>query len=71
MYKRQVAASKIYRGSSYRDRDPYDYYMHGRDHCILHPDTRAGLEAMLTVLKDQGEEAAFSYVRREILGKKS
>lgn len=71
MFCDRMAASKIYRGKNYRDRDPYDYYMHARDHCILHPDTRAGLEAMLTVLKDEGEEAAFAYVRREILGKDS
>ena len=69
MYIDRVAASKIYRGAAYRDRDTYDYYMHARDHCILHPDTRAGLEAMLTVLKDEGEDAAFAFVRREILHK--
>ena len=69
MFCDRMAASKIYRGAAYRDRDPYDYYMHARDHCILHPDTRAGLEAMLTVLKDEGEDAAFAFVRREILHK--
>ena len=69
MFCDRMAASKIYRGAAYRYRDPYDYYMHARDHCILHPDTRAGLEAMLTVLKDEGEDAAFAFVRREILHK--
>jgi len=28
------------------------------------------LEAILIVLRDQGEDAAFDYVRREVLGKK-
>ena len=31
---------------------------------MIHPETGRELEEMLRVLKDEGEEAAFSYVRR-------
>ncbi|MFQ9872681.1 MAG: DUF5662 family protein [Oscillospiraceae bacterium] len=63
----RMAASKTYRGEAYRDRDPYDYYMRSRDHYLLHPETRALLEELLTLLKDEGEDALFDYIRREVL----
>lgn len=64
----RMAASKTYLKEAYTDRAPYDYYMRARDHYLLHPETRALLESLLTKLKDEGEEALFSYIRREILG---
>ena len=36
---------------------------------LLHPNTEALLEHILLTLKDEGEDAAFDYVRREVLGK--
>lgn len=63
----RMAASKVYRGDAYTDRDPYDYYMRARDHYLLHPDTRALLEGMLVTLKDEGEDALFRYIREEVL----
>ena len=70
MFCDRVAASKTYRGAAYTDRDPWDYYMKSRDHYLLHPETRAQLEQMLTILKDQGEDAAFRWIRENVLGKK-
>lgn len=71
MFCDRMAASKTYRRDAYRDNDPYDYYMNSRDHYLLHPKTRALLEQMLKMLKDEGEEATFSYIRREILKNKA
>lgn len=65
----RMAASKTYRKGQYTDRDPYDYYMRARDHYILHPETRAELEKLLVMLKDEGEKAAFAYIRHELLGR--
>ena len=67
MFCDRVAASKTYRGAAYTDRDAWDYYMKSRDHYLLHPETRAQLEQMLTVLKDQGEDAAFRWIRENVL----
>ena len=67
MFCDRIAASKTYRGSAYCDSDPYDYYMRSRDHYLIHPRTAALLLEMLTVLKDQGEDAAFNYIKTEIL----
>ena len=36
----------------------------------MHPATEELLGTILIVLRDQGEDAAFDYVRREVLGKK-
>ncbi|HEX2938320.1 MAG TPA: DUF5662 family protein [Ruminiclostridium sp.] len=67
MFCDRVAASRTYRKELYRDSDPYDYYMKSRGHYMLHPNTRALLEKMLTSLKDYGEEKTFSMIRKEIL----
>lgn len=69
MFCDRVAASKTYRGSAYKDSDPYDYLMLVKDHYIIHPKTLSELEKIMTILKDEGEEAAFNYIRKEILKK--
>lgn len=67
MFCDRVAASKTYRREQYTDSDPYDYYAHSQTVYIMHPNTRALLEKMLTFLRDYGEDAAFAMIRREIL----
>lgn len=65
----RIAASKTYRREAYRDSDPWDYYLAGRDHYLLHPNTRALLEQLLKMLAEEGEDSTFSHIRREVLGK--
>ena len=36
-------------------------------HYMIHPNTAALLLDMLTVLKDQGEDAAFRHIKEDIL----
>ena len=67
MFCDRVAACKTYHKEQYQDRDPYDYYEHSKDHYMLHPETRELLERLLIMLKDAGEPATFSYIRKEIL----
>ncbi len=67
MFCDRMAASKTYRGDQYADRDPYDYYMKSKKHYMIHPESQALLEELVTMLKDQGEEATFEYIRREVL----
>ena len=55
MFCDRLAASKTYRGKDRR--------------LLLHPNTASLLETILLTLKDEGEDAAFDYVRREVLGK--
>ena len=67
MFCDRIAASRTYRKAAYRDRDPYDYYQHSRDHYLLHPKTRALLEKLLVLLKDHGEAYTFAYIRKHVL----
>ena len=69
MFCDRIAACKTYRGTQYTDSDPYDYYMRSCSHYLIHPNTAALLLDMLTVLKEQGEDAAFAHVKHDILKK--
>ena len=69
MFCDRIAASRIYRGKDYTDADAYNYFKRSQDHYIIHKDTRALLESMLLFLKENGEEKALQYVKKEILHK--
>ena len=66
MFCDRVAASRIYLGEKYTDDAPYNYFMQSRDLILIHKETGDELEKMLTVLKDEGEDAAFAYVRKRL-----
>jgi hypothetical protein len=70
MFCDRLAASKVYRGAAYSDGDPYAFYLRGaKKRLLIAPETAALLEKMLLTLRDRGEDAAFTYIRREILKK--
>lgn len=64
MFCDRVAASKIYKGSAYTDRDALDYFEHGKAHRFIHPETSDFLERLLRMLAEEGEDATFAYIRR-------
>lgn len=68
MFCDRLAASKVYRGKEYQDGDPYAFFLRGKDRqLLLHKNTAAILEKLLLMLRDEGEEAVFAYIRKEIL----
>ena len=67
----RIAASKNYKGARYTDAAAWEYYDRSKDHYILHPETRRQLETCLLILRDEGEDACFRYIRTELLGKKA
>ena len=70
MFCDRLAASKVYRGADFSPGDPYQFFLRGKDRrLLLHPATEALLETMLVKLRDEGEDAAFAYIRREVLGR--
>lgn len=69
MFCDRVAACKTYQKEKYTDDSPLEYYEHSKTHYILHPETRALLETMLTMLAEKGEEETFAYIRHEVLNK--
>lgn len=71
MFCDRLAASRVYRGTDFTLADPYRFFLRGKDRrLLLHPATSALLETLLLKLRDEGEDAAFAYIRRELLGKK-
>lgn len=60
----RVAASEIYLKDAYTQDAALAYYERGKGHYMLHPETRALLEALLTMVAQQGEAAAFAEIKR-------
>ena len=70
MFCDRLAASRVYRGKDFRLSDPYQFFQRSMQKRILiSPETAAELEVMLVKLRDEGEDAAFDYIRKEVLGK--
>lgn len=67
MFIDRVSASKNYQKEKYTDESSLIYYNNSMEHYILHPDTRAMLEYLLTMLYKCGEEKTFSFIKKEIL----
>ena len=63
MFCDRLAASKIYRGSSYTEDYPLEYFYKERDARFMNPDTAALLEDWLMILKKDGEDAVFRHIR--------
>ena len=60
----RMAASKIYLGDKYTDASALDYFVHGKTHRVIHPETSDLCERLLTMLANEGEEKTFAYMRR-------
>ena len=70
MFCDRVAASKTYLGDKYTDAYPLEYFERGRSHRIIHPETSDLLEKLLTMLRDEGEDKTFSYIKNDLLKRK-
>ncbi|MBR5239784.1 MAG: catalase [Clostridia bacterium] len=64
MFCDRLAASKNYQGAAYTSEHPLTYYLNGRDKIIIHPEVDALLIKLLTMLKDEGEDATFTYLKQ-------
>lgn len=64
MFCDRVAASKIYNGKNYKDSDPYTYFLRIKGKNRMHPNTEALLNKLLEMLRDEGEEKTFEYIRK-------
>ena len=66
MFCDRMAASKNYNRDTYTDDMPLNYYNRGKDHYVMHPETRELLSRLLTMLAQKGETETFRYIREEI-----
>lgn len=63
MFCDRVAASKIYQGEKYTNEFPLQYFEKGRSHRIIHPESSDLLEKLLVMLRDEGEDKTFAYIK--------
>ena len=66
MFCDRVAASKVYRGGAYQTGDPLTYFLRGEAKSLMHPKTASLLESWLTVLAEEGEDAALRRVKAAV-----
>lgn len=71
MFIDRMSASKNYKQDAYTNASPWEYYERGKGFHIMHPETRALLEDLLLKLKEEGEEAVYTYIRTEVLKNKT
>ena len=67
MFIDRMSASKNYQKEKYTDCSALEYYLHGKDRHIMHPEVRELLEKLLSMLADEGEDVTCDYIRREVL----
>ena len=67
MFVDRMSASKNYNKEKYTDSSPLAYYRRGRDHYLIHEDTRALLELLLVMLAEKGEDATNRFIRCRLL----
>ena len=63
----RIAACKVYKGKDYHDGSALEYLEQSRDTGLMHPETRAKLSFLLTMLRDQGEKKTFRFIRQVVL----
>jgi len=63
------AACMIYEGEKYTAASPLNYLLRSRERSLMHPRTLKELEYLLTMLRNEGEEKTFAYLRETLKGK--
>jgi hypothetical protein len=64
MFCDRVAASMIYRGKSYTDAYPLQYFERGKDTRQIHPKTSDEIEMLLRMLAVKGEAETFKFIKK-------
>ncbi len=67
MFIDRVSASKNYQREKYTDESPLVYFYKGRGKYIIHKDTEALLQYLLTMLAKRGEKETYAFVKKEVL----
>ena len=63
----RIAACMVYEGKGYTPGSALNYLLRSREKTLLHPDTRRQLEHILTMLRDEGKQRTFRYLREDVL----
>ena len=60
----RYAACRTYQKDKYSKESPLKYFLWGKDEVFMHENTKKRLEKILTVMANQGEDAAFAYAKK-------
>ena len=61
------AACMVYEGKNYTPESALNYLNRSREKALIHPRTVRELTYLLTMLRDEGEEKTFEYLRSSVL----
>ena len=64
------AACLVYEGENYTPASALNYLMRSLERTLMHPKTQRELTYILTMLRDEGEEITFRYLRESVLAGK-
>ena len=64
------AACLVYEGEKYTPASPLNYLLRSREKALIHPQTLRELTYILTMLRDEGEDTTFRYLRENVLSGK-
>lgn len=67
MFCDRVAASKVYMKENYTDAAPLEYFLKAKHRRIIHKETSKLLESLLVMLKENGEEKTFDFIKNNLL----
>ncbi len=67
MFCDRVAAAQIYNGPRYTRDIPLNYFLKGKEHMNIHPETQALLEKLLRMLAQYGQRRTFRFIRTRLL----
>ena len=61
------AACIVYQGKDYHPGSALEYFLKSRERALMHEQTKRELEYILTMLRDEGEDVTFRYLRESVL----
>ncbi len=65
----RMAASRTYNKDKYTTAAPFEYFENSKDRQLMHPDTERLVYGLLLMVKEQGEDATLSYIKKSLLKK--
>jgi hypothetical protein len=67
MFVDRVSASKIYEKQNYNQTKPLEYFLKGKNHYSISPQTSEEIEMLLSMLAKKGEKVTFEYIKKVFL----
>ena len=62
----RLAASRIYNGKNYSQDETLKYFLTGKPHMLIHPNTSDCIENLLRMVAEKGEDETLRYVRQQV-----